>query len=279
MNTISNLDLPKQTLLVDEMAKKYAHLQGVAARSYEDARPLLLIGLMHVSLCTGRRVKAGSMHDPVATKTALGWVVHGNTRSLSAPGEAPSHLCIRDRDEDATWSRAEQYFLVDGVGVSAGTSEVTSAEERRAKEIADRTFRFNGERYETGLLWRTDEAKLPDNYAAARRRLELLEKSLARRPGLTEWVDERIATMVANGHARILAPEELAEPRDRTWYLPMFVTFNPNKDPPKPRLVHDAAVECRGISLNSKLLKGPNLLTSLLGGIFRMRDVLPGSSH
>ena len=122
-----------------------------------------------------------------------------------------------------------------------------------------------------GLLWK-DNVRVPNNHSMAMRRLTLLEKSLNTKPELLQYVNERIATMVSKGYARALTPDELGDQHDRVWYLPVFVTMNPNKTPPKPRLVHDAAAEYQGASLNDCLLKGPDLITPLLGGIFRMRE-------
>ena len=58
---------------------------------------------------------------------------------------------------------------------------------------------------------------------------------------------------------------------DRTWYLPHFGAFNPNK-PGKLCLVFDAAVRTDGTSLNDALLNGPDLLNPLPAVLFKFRQ-------
>ncbi|XP_065084915.1 uncharacterized protein LOC135707112 [Ochlerotatus camptorhynchus] len=73
------------------------------------------------------------------------------------------------------------------------------------------------------------------------------------------------------GYVRKLSPEELREPKDRIWYLPIFPVFNPNK-PNKVRIVWDAAATVGGVSFNSVLMKGPDLLTALPFVLYRFRE-------
>ncbi|XP_055585525.1 uncharacterized protein LOC129738367 [Uranotaenia lowii] len=62
----------------------------------------------------------------------------------------------------------------------------------------------------------------------------------------------------------------LANPK-KVWYLPLGVVVHPNK-PGKIRLVLDAAAQVNGTSLNSILLTGPDLLTSLPAIIQQFRE-------
>ena len=58
-------------------------------------------------------------------------------------------------------------------------------------------------------------------------------------------------------------------PRD--WFLPIFPVFNTNK-PGKVRVVFDAAAKVQGVSLNTYLLNGPDLLAGLLSVLYKFRE-------
>lgn len=75
-------------------------------------------------------------------------------------------------------------------GVTAGFLE--SDDDRRARVILENTTVKVGGRYETGLLWRSDDYDFPNSYPMAVRRLEQLEKKLSKNPELAENVRRQI---------------------------------------------------------------------------------------
>lgn len=89
-------------------------------------------------------------------------------------------------------------------------------------------------------------------------------------PGLAKVLQQKIDDYVTKGYIRKLSDEEIRQQTGEMWYLPVFPVTNPNK-PGKVRIVWDAAAKAHGVSLNSVLLKGPDLLCSLLGILLRFR--------
>ena len=74
--------------------------------------------------------------------------------------------------------------------------------------------------------------------------------------------------LLSKGYAVEVPVNEL-ERKDRVWYLPHHPVINPNKD--KPRIVFDCAATYQGVSLNSKILQGPDLTNNLVGVLTRFR--------
>lgn len=64
--------------------------------------------------------------------------------------------------------------------------------------------------------------------------------------------------MVEKGYAEICTN---LPPLGNLWYLPYFGVYHPQKQ--KIKLVHDAAAKSSGVSFNTLLLPGPELLPLL----------------
>lgn len=67
-----------------------------------------------------------------------------------------------------------------------------------------------------------------------------------------------------------MTQEEAKVTTSKTWYLPHHAALNPNK-PGKVRVVFDVASKFHSVSLNDKLLTGPDLLNNLVGILMRFR--------
>ena len=76
---------------------------------------------------------------------------------------------------------------------------------------------------------------------------------------------------MAKGHTCNLTPDESAIPTRKQWSLPQHAFLNPNK-PWKLWMVMDAKAKCNNVSLNDKLLVGPDLLNNLCGFLLPFRE-------
>ena len=74
---------------------------------------------------------------------------------------------------------------------------------------------------------------------------------------------------VDKGYAQPLTTTEFLSKSGREYYLPHHGVENTNKS--KIRIVFDAAAY-GGLSLNSNLLKGPDVTSSLVGVLVRFRE-------
>ena len=146
------------------------------------------------------------------------------------------------------------------------------SEDVRASLILNQTIVHTSGRYEVGLLWKDDDPRLPNNYQQTLRRFYSLEKRLVGDPQLTERYSAVIKEYFDRGHSKVLNEGEVRElPIGKTWYNPHHPVVNPHK-PTKVRVVFDLAASYDGTSLNSKLLKGPDLFADLAGTLLRFRQ-------
>ena len=123
--------------------------------------------------------------------------------------------------------------------------------------------------YKTALLWK-GEPILPNNRTMAVSRLHSTENKLKRNPELVDKYQNVMNDYVTIGHAQRMTQEEAKVTTSKTWYPPHHAVVNPNK-PGKIRVVFDAASKFYGVSLNDKLLTGPDLLNNLVGILMRFR--------
>ncbi|XP_062714353.1 uncharacterized protein LOC134291085 [Aedes albopictus] len=268
-HTINGLNLPRQSLSFEDLSKCFHHLQNVPVSSYANAVPKLLIGLQNLELLAPIESKIGQPGDPIAVRSVLGWAIYGPGGKVMQ-NHLNHHNCKCPADDELN-EMVRQRFVLEDVGVSP-TLLPEPAEERRARRMLEMTTRRVGDRFETGLLWKTDEIKFPDSRAMALQRMKCLETKLAKDPELKANVQQQIQQYVQKSYAHKATEKELAEADpNRVWYLPLNVVHHPRK-PNKKRLVWDAAARVDGVSLNSQLLKGPDLLVSLPSVICKFRE-------
>ncbi|XP_072934967.1 uncharacterized protein [Epargyreus clarus] len=214
----------------------------------------------------------GSPTEPYATRTPLGWCLHGklmksstssvahhSTLFITDDGSAPENL--NDLHEEVRRS-----FSIESMGISASKPRQNS-EDQRAWEHLEKTSTFVDGKWYVGLPWKDTNSVMPDTYSHALARLKGVELKMKRSKEYAEKYKERIHYLLENNYA-----EELKDPEvtPKTWYLPHFGIENPNKK--KLRVIFDAASKVAGLSLNDYLLKGPDLLMSLYGIMLRFRE-------
>ncbi|XP_038117142.1 uncharacterized protein LOC119769264 [Culex quinquefasciatus] len=273
VRTVDKLMLPRQTLNAAEVSSHYDHLRGLPMDSY-DGRPGMLIGLNNIHSFAPLETKVGTIVDPVAVRCKLGWTVYG-PRDAESAGANCFLGCHQEVTNEELHDLLKSHYSLEEAVV---TVQRESVEDQRARKIMEETTRRVGDRFETGLLWKTDDVKFPNSYPMAVKRMKQLEKKLERSPELYDNVKKQILDYQAKGYAHEATAEELNETdNNKAFYLPLNVVVNPKK-PGKVRLVWDAAATIGGVSLNSMLVKGPDLLVPLVSVIcgFRERRVAFG---
>ncbi|XP_058816141.1 uncharacterized protein LOC131679426 [Topomyia yanbarensis] len=273
VRTVGELQLPRQTLDITELSQLYPHLRGLPIEPYHEAQPRILIGLKHARVGLVLQSREGRIDQPIAAKTRLGWTVYGGyVEEAPYIVQCAFHEHHPEEQMDESLHRSmKEYFALDSLGVSKPDNILLSTDDRRSQHLLQSLTKFRNGRYETGLLWRFDDLRLPDSRAMALRRFYSLEKRMEKDAVLAKALNRQIADYITKGYIRKLSSLELAQSYARTWYLPVFPLTNPNK-PGKLRIVWDAAATAYGQSLNSGLLKGPDQLCSLFSILLQFRE-------
>ncbi|XP_064645967.1 uncharacterized protein LOC135499236 [Lineus longissimus] len=147
-----------------------------------------------------------------------------------------------------------------------------STDDRKAMKMFEETCEKVGDRYVIGLPWKRDPLELPDNRPLAEKRLMSLERSLLKQPEKAALYTKTVNEYLEKGWAVPVKPNELEiKP---AFYLPHHGVYRPEKVSTPLRVVFDPACNYDGVSLNSFLHNGPNLIGDLLGVLIRFREDL-----
>ena len=147
-----------------------------------------------------------------------------------------------------------------------------SREDVMAYDFMKRNIEFVDGHYQMPLPWKNNAVKLPESRAMATRRLQHLKRRLEKNLHLHKKYTEQMETYIKKGYAEVVQDKEASAKR-RMWYLPHHAVIN-EKKPGKVRVVFDCAARSCGQSLNDHLMKGPNLVNSIVGVLLRFRKHL-----
>ncbi|XP_036340648.1 uncharacterized protein LOC118750014 [Rhagoletis pomonella] len=266
VHTVSHLGLPRQTVDMAKITKDYPYITGLPIQSYVSAKPTLLIGSHNWQVAVPLKIREGSWCQPIATKTRLGWAIQGRCGGSSSNARLNIHTCACKAENERLHKMVKEHFQLD----DPKPTMLRSPDDQKALAILDSTCRKINNRYEVGLLWRHEEISLPDSYEMAYKRLVCLNNKFRKDPSLKLAMQKQIDNLLAKGYAKKLNTAELVAHKGRVWYMPIFVTCNPNK-PGKMRLVWDAAAKSKGVALNDAVLGGPDFLIPLVDILLKFR--------
>ena len=258
------------------MLPRYSHLKDLVSHvpPLHDVPILLLIGreLSAAHHVMEQRLSKEDCNLPYAQRLRLGWVIVGEAclgevhkptsitvcKTQILPGGRPTsfELCenkiyIKERDIGSN------VFIKTPYDNKIGTS----VEDREFLDIMRNDFtRTDTGNWQAPLPFQPNRQPLPDNRAYTLRRAMNLHNSLMRDSTKCDHMVEFIGKMIERKHAEVAPPLKEGE---ESWYLPVFGIYHPQK-PGQIRAVFDSSAQFRGVSLNSVLLRGPDLNNHLL---------------
>ena len=247
--------------------RRMRHLRDINLCDFRPNDVKLLIGAnvprAHIQI----DCREGQLDEPIAIETLLGWCVMGPS---SASSMLDAHVNLINTQDLHLDRQVEQFWSTESFGVSATLVKPTSVEDIKSLNVLESQTTFVNGHYQVPMLWRDDCVKLQDNRQVAERRFNSLQKRLSADSGFREKYSSVVNGYIDSGYARELTVEEVSLQKPRVWYLPHHGVTNPNK-PGKVRVVFDAAADCKGGSLNSHLMTGPDLTNNLFTVIQRFR--------
>ena len=267
--THPNIDAGTKIYNYQELKLSYPHLSVLSEETLKlkDVKMILGQNCYHIHRPVDN--KSCTNGEPWAVKTKLGWTLCGPLPQQKAVQMTAS--CVTASEDDALAEQIKTWWDIESYASRCDVSG-RSKEDEKALQMLEQTTKFDGERYEVGILWKRNDPFLPNNYSSALSQMKSLEYRLEKKPELKKLCQNSIKLDVEKGFVRILKQEELeATKLERQWYVPHHPVENPNK-PGKVRRVCNAASKFRGISLNDNLLTGPDLLQNLIGIFFRFRE-------
>ena len=260
---------PVKTSELNKLCSKFDHLKHITFPNVKQNQVCIIIGIDNLELIHYNEIVKGPKNTPWAVKTPLGWTCAGKT-NIIADEQSPvlkTQICSHGQLDNELFTKVQDWVKIENYGI-ASKKKALSKNDEKALEILQSTTRFKDGHYEVGLLWK-ENAKLPNNRWLAEKQLKQLKAKLSTKPVLREKYEETLQKDLQNGYVVKIDP--CTDNTKSVSYLPHHPVSNENK-PGKIRRVTNASSIFQGQSLISNLLKGPDLLSNLVGIILRFRE-------
>ena len=173
IRTLKDLDLPCQPVEMD--ITECVQLKNMDLPDTAGVTPEIMIGEDYTHVKMPLKVVIGKTHEPVATLTPLGWIVHGPFMAARFNKECILFVHHTEDDEDIG-RQLKNFWNVESFGLDTCTKALRSKEDQRAEEILNQTARRRGDHWETEFLWKSDNEVLSESKKVAEQRFRTLEK-------------------------------------------------------------------------------------------------------
>ncbi|GFU64940.1 uncharacterized protein LOC103569155, partial, partial [Trichonephila clavipes] len=196
-----------------------------------------------------------------AIKSIFGWVVLGKTK-LSCQRIISNHASY-----NAVEFQLDKFWQLEELGETKPfTNEEIACENHfKRTHTRDSTGRFI-----VNFPFRDSSDELDSSRDTAVHRLQQIERRFSKNKSLSDQYHKFMNNYFKLGHMELIPENEIDVPASSSFYLPHHPV--PNKNGDKFRVVFDgSAKSSSGISLNDKLMVGPQLQTDLTTLLLRFR--------
>ncbi|CAG2250996.1 unnamed protein product [Mytilus edulis] len=265
--SVKNLPISTHSAANNKDIKSIKHLSDIYIPEISSNKVLLLIGTDTPEAHIPIEVRSGSSHEPYAVRTRLGWIVRGPINNTSTSDVV--NINFEHADNVLLQQQLERLWTTDFLDQPSTEKVCMSLEDKRALKTMESTIAYEDGHYKLGLPWRDENVKLPNNLPLAHARLNQLHRKLSHDPKLHEMYTATVSDYIQKGYAKEVT--DVSNESSHIWYLPHHPVTNEHK-PGKVRVVFDCAAKFKDVSLNSRLLQGPDFMNSLVGVLMRFRQ-------
>ena len=289
--TRENIPVNRDHIPTARTASRWEHLKGISGDMSQTTLDIdvgLLIGYNCPRALAPLEVIVGGCYEPYGLRTPLGWSIVGITES--GPSDDFGGVCHRLSSSE-THKRAETsestLSLRPGIKEVLCPQQVVRTLERDFSEnLKGRPFSIEDSKFlkilGDGLQLRKDnhfEMPLPmrdspalvNNYQSAFQRLRKLQQRLQKDERFRDHYVDFMERVIKQGYAEPVSEKGPSTTNGEVWYIPHHGVYHPRK-PDKIRVVFDASAVFQGVSLNKRLLQGPDLTNNLIGVLCRFRQ-------
>lgn len=226
----------------------------------------LLIGINAPKLLEPWEVVNSQESGPYAVRTVLGWVMNG---PLDGKGEVEAATITVNR---IGVSKLEE-MLMKQYNHDFCEKQIEKSEpsrEDRFLNIMETSAKLLDGKYTVNLPFKKKDVYLANNLAVAQQRMQGLKKRFKLNQDFHQEYVKYMNCLIAWNYAKQVPEDQRDLANGRVWYIPHHGVRHPRKE--ILRIVFDCGATFKGVSLNTELLQGPNLTSSLLGVLMRFRQ-------
>lgn len=200
------------------------------------------------------RVIHSQNNGPYAVKTILGSTVNGPVRGQE-DGEQQNITVNRISVKTIERMLVQQYG-VDFPEHGCTERVEMSVEDKRFLDKVSNSVDYKEEHYYTKLPTKESEIRMPNNTDAAVQCALTLKKRLNRNQDFLREYSDCITQMLEKGYAGKVSETQLKQQDGKVWYIPHHGVYHPQKK--QLLVVFERATSYQGVSLNQRLLQGPD---------------------
>ncbi|KAJ8040898.1 hypothetical protein HOLleu_15336 [Holothuria leucospilota] len=199
---------------------------------------------------------------PYAIRTCLGWVVNGPV--ISGKKAHVNYITLQTIDDMLT----SQFNHDFNERISDEKLEKSRDDHLFLHQLEKSTKMVNGH-YETALPLKDENVCMPNNKALATQWANNMKQRFQKDSKYLEDYKGFMKGLLDKVYAVQITDEELRRDDGKVWYIPHHGVYHPQKG--EIRVVFNCAAKFQGISLNDRLLQGPDPTNSLVGVLLRFR--------